>query len=471
MPEHVSNLQSFLTILKTSGKKLVVVDFHATWCGPCHAIAPFYEQLATRYAGRARFLKVDVDAAEDVARHCSISAMPTFHLYLQGRLVSEFSGADQRRLSTEVERYAPSSAEVAFAGQGQRLGAGGASASGAPTASGPPTVDWNMRAVAAEAAAKRFEAAKKTTAESKLTEDAKDDKRDEEESAKPGASQEAATITPSDTLPQNDSRLNVNQVLLSTLVDEMGFPKVRAEKALILTGNKGVEQAVEWCFQHADDVDIDEPLQVVTSEGELKPKLSPEEAKKKAEDLYARARAKREVEDKKEAVEREKNRVRSGKEIATAKREYEEQARKRAVEEKKREKLEAMKERQRVREMLEADKQRRREKFNMPGANPSSSTASRAEAPVPKSAPTPSVSAGKIQFRMPDGGRIEGEFGPEQKVGDLVKFLSAVRPELRSQNITLSQQYPRRKLTESDYGVSLTELNLLPRGALTVSFL
>lgn len=465
MPEQVSDLQSFLTILKTSGKKLVVVDFHATWCGPCLAIAPFYEQLATRYTGRARFLKVDVDAAEDVARHCSIRAMPTFHMYLQGRLVSEFSGADQGRLVADVEKYAPSSADVAFAGQGQRLGDAGPSAPSASSASGPPTVDWNLRKTAADAAAKRLEAARKATTDSR-----EDEEKNGRDPLEAGTTQEAEQIAPSDIALQNDARLHVNPELLATLVNEMGFPKVRAEKALILTGNKEIEQAVEWCFQHIDDADIDEPLQVVTSEGESKNKLTSEEAKKKAEDLYARARAKREAEEKKEAIEREKNRVRSSKEIAMAKREHEQQAKKRAIEEKKREKLEALKERQRVRAMLEADKQRRREKFNMAGVNASSSAAPLAEEPTLRTAVPSSISAGKVQFRMPDGSRIEGEFGPEQTVGDLIKFLSVVKPDLRSQNISLSQQYPRKKLTERDYGTSLIELNLLPRGALTVSF-
>lgn len=461
--EHVSSLSEFMTILKTSGRKLVVVDFHATWCGPCHAIAPYYEQLSRQYTGRARFLKVDVDAAEDVARHCSVSAMPTFHMYVQGKLVSDFSGADQRRLAADIERYAPSSADVAFAGSGYTLG-GPASAS-ASASSAPPKVDGNIRETAAAAAAKRMEAIASAKAAANL-ESAEASKRE----VAPASSGDKASGSGAAAPAQNDARLKVDPALLRAMVDEMGFPNIRAEKALILTGNKSIERAVEWCFEHADDPDIDEPLQVVTKEGTNKPKLSPEEAKKKADELYARARAKREAEEKKEAVEREKNRLKSGKEGIAAKLKLEEEARKRAVAEKKREKLEAQRQRQRVREMLEADKQRRREKFNMPGSAPAQPEAPKPIPAAPKAPVTPSAAGGKIQFRLPDGSRIEGEFVPDQTMGDLMTFLASARPDLGSRQLTLSQQYPRRRFTVSDNASSLGELNLLPRGALTVSF-
>eukprot|EP00177_Eucheuma_denticulatum_P000207 GFKZ01000362.1.p1 GENE.GFKZ01000362.1~~GFKZ01000362.1.p1 ORF type:complete len:479 (-),score=91.17 GFKZ01000362.1:741-2177(-) len=477
MPEEVSDLRAFRSILQTSGKKLVVVDFHASWCGPCHAIAPFYEQLASRYEGRARFLKVDVDSAQEIASQCAVSAMPTFHFYVGGRLVSKFSGADQRRLAQEVERHAPSSAEVAFGGQGQRLGAGGPSAPAASAPpSGPPKIDWNVRETAAAAAARRMEEAKKAAAESKAAAKAGDEVKDEKESvpeAVKGSEVDAESATAGDeaSSAKNDSRLNVNPAFLITLVNEMGFPKIRAEKALILTGNKSVEQAVEWCFQHADDPDVDDPLQIVTSEGAPKPKLSPEEAKKKAEELYMKARLKREAEEKKEEIEREKNRLRSGKEMTMAKREFEQQERKRIIEEKKREKLEAIKERQRVRAMLEADKQRRREKFNMPGSQPAAESKTPvAPQPAPKREAPPSAAAGKIQFRLPDGSRLEGEFVSEQTMGDLATYLEGAKPELAGRRISFSQQYPRRQFSQSDYGTSLGELKLLPRGALTVSF-
>lgn len=493
--EQVSSLSDFMTVLKTSGQKLVVVDFHATWCGPCHAIAPYYEQLARKYTGRARFLKVDVDEAEDVARHCSISAMPTFHMYVQGRLVSDFSGADKGRLASDIERYAPSSDDVAFAGSGhtlgstgQALGSSAAASASASAASAPPKVDWNARDTAAAAAAKRMEAvananakaasaaaaaatatatAAAATAAAKKADEAKPSASDAS-AGKASASDASASKAP--VAAANDSRLKIDPFLLKAMVDEMGFPSIRAEKALIFTGNKSIERAVEWCFEHADDPDIDEPLQVVTQEGTNKPKLSPEEAKKKADELYARARAKREAEEKKEAIDREKNRLKSGKEVTAAKLKFEEESRKRAVADRKREKLEAKRERERVREMLEADKQRRHEKFKMPGSAAAQAAPVQPKQTAPKAPVTPSAAGGKIQFRLPDGTRIEGEFDPDQTVGDLLAFLAGARPDISARDLTLSQQYPRRKFTSSDRASSLGELNLLPRGALTVMF-
>lgn len=55
----------------------IVVDFSATWCGPCKMISPFFEELSLKYPNLV-FLKVDVDACQGVAAECGIAAMPTF---------------------------------------------------------------------------------------------------------------------------------------------------------------------------------------------------------------------------------------------------------------------------------------------------------------------------------------------------------------------------------------------------------
>ncbi|PXF50152.1 Thioredoxin [Gracilariopsis chorda] len=505
---YINNLTEFHSAINTTANKLVVVDFYADWCGPCKMIAPLYESLSNQYAARAIFLKVDVDAASDVARYCSVSAMPTFHFYRRGVRVADFSGANPDRLRAEIEKHAPSSTEISFADSGLRLGSDPTPSNpphsdAAPSAAAPSDDIQRRRMAAAAAAARRLEAkkaqeAQEAEAEAATAAAAEAAKAAAAEAAKAAAAEavKAAAAAPStenrpstdaapsapdappaasppaasSSDPQNDPRLNVNVLLLSQMVDEMGFPRVRAEKALILTGNKSVAQALDWCFEHADDPDIDEPLQVVTKEGAPKPKLTPEEAKKRAEELNARARAKREAQEKKEAIEREKQRLKTGKETTIAKQKLEEESRKRAVEEKRREKREALLERQRVRAMLEADKKRRRELFHMPPSDQPSASSP----PVPRPpAPThtePSAAAGKIQFRMPDGSRIEGEFDGEQTMNDVVTFLLSSRPELSSRVLTFSQQYPRKVYLQSEYGMSLSELNLLPRAALTVSF-
>lgn len=69
--------------LIASEEKLIVVDFTATWCGPCRMIAPIFDQLAVDNPNVV-FVKVDVDKLESVAGKCGISAMPTFQFYKGG---------------------------------------------------------------------------------------------------------------------------------------------------------------------------------------------------------------------------------------------------------------------------------------------------------------------------------------------------------------------------------------------------
>ncbi|GMH55160.1 hypothetical protein TL16_g01832 [Triparma laevis f. inornata] len=77
-----------------AGDKLVVVDFTASWCGPCQMIAPIFALLAETN-GDVVFVKVDVDANEETAAACEISAIPTFQYYKGGAKVDELVGAEQ----------------------------------------------------------------------------------------------------------------------------------------------------------------------------------------------------------------------------------------------------------------------------------------------------------------------------------------------------------------------------------------
>ncbi|XP_030018073.1 thioredoxin b isoform X2 [Sphaeramia orbicularis] len=83
---YIECLDDFKGALQGAGDKLVVVDFTATWCGPCKTIAPFFEELSNTHANVV-FLKVDVDEAADVSQECGISCMPTFHFYKKGEKV------------------------------------------------------------------------------------------------------------------------------------------------------------------------------------------------------------------------------------------------------------------------------------------------------------------------------------------------------------------------------------------------
>ncbi|XP_066535159.1 thioredoxin-like [Hoplias malabaricus] len=100
----IEDQEGFDKALTEAGEKLVVVDFTATWCGPCQSIAPFYKGLSEKYSNVV-FLKVDVDDAQDVAQSCEIKCMPTFHFYKSGKKVDEFSGSNQSKLEELVNTH------------------------------------------------------------------------------------------------------------------------------------------------------------------------------------------------------------------------------------------------------------------------------------------------------------------------------------------------------------------------------
>ncbi|CEP11437.1 hypothetical protein [Parasitella parasitica] len=101
--KNISNAQEFKNLLETK-EKLVVVDFFATWCGPCKAISPFYTQLSVKYP-LVVFAKVDVDKVKDVAAACQVSSMPTFQFYKDGRKLVEMKGANPRELEAHVQTH------------------------------------------------------------------------------------------------------------------------------------------------------------------------------------------------------------------------------------------------------------------------------------------------------------------------------------------------------------------------------
>ena len=75
----------------------VVVDFFATWCGPCKKIAPAFEKLAEVYPTIV-FLKVDVDESAELVDKYGIQAMPTFLFMKDGVIVKRIEGADLRAM-------------------------------------------------------------------------------------------------------------------------------------------------------------------------------------------------------------------------------------------------------------------------------------------------------------------------------------------------------------------------------------
>jgi thioredoxin 1 len=87
-------------------KGLTLVDFYATWCGPCRMIAPIVEQLAEKAAGKANVAKLDIDQAQQVTASLQITSVPTLILFKDGKEVKRVVGVkDLDYLLNLVQSY------------------------------------------------------------------------------------------------------------------------------------------------------------------------------------------------------------------------------------------------------------------------------------------------------------------------------------------------------------------------------
>jgi thioredoxin 1 len=88
------NKETFADIIK--GDTLVLVDFFATWCGPCKTMAPILKDFSTQMGDRVRVIKIDVDKAPSTAETYKIQGVPTLILFKGGEILWRQSGVVQK---------------------------------------------------------------------------------------------------------------------------------------------------------------------------------------------------------------------------------------------------------------------------------------------------------------------------------------------------------------------------------------
>ncbi|PBP17608.1 37S ribosomal protein rsm22 [Diplocarpon rosae] len=159
MPSTVSIGSSAEFSKLLSSSTIVVADFYADWCGPCKAIAPTYESLATKHSkpNRVTFTKVNVDNQQEIAQKYgsippSISvvqakltesnSMPTFMIFRSGSIINTIRGADTRGLTTAIESAVKLAgpAAPAYSSVGRTLG-------GAPSPRASSSRPFNFKGI------------------------------------------------------------------------------------------------------------------------------------------------------------------------------------------------------------------------------------------------------------------------------------------------------------------------------------
>ena len=90
-PINMTGVQLTRAIEKTD--ELLVVDFWATWCGPCQQFAPTFKQVASQLEPKARFIKIETEAEQAISAKYNIRSIPTLAIFKNGKEIDRVSGA------------------------------------------------------------------------------------------------------------------------------------------------------------------------------------------------------------------------------------------------------------------------------------------------------------------------------------------------------------------------------------------
>lgn len=482
MPAFLSTKGEFDRCL--SQNPAVVVDFTASWCGPCQLIAPFFAELEGQFP-TVVFRKVDVDANREAAAAASVTAMPTFVMYVNGRNVDSVKGADQDGLRSMIQRHAPA-ARAAMPKREPHKSAG---------------IFAKMDAAAAVAEVQATDGILVAFA----------------------CGEDPGSITMRETLDSARFATIATQYKLVFLQLKAGTPDFDNFKVLypvvstpmvFFVGPTGVvlqffagvktegevREVLRAAIAHkkgtaagagtpaeggpAGDVPAEEsPQSVPTEEGSGAESSTTGTAREKARKLQEEIRQKQLAQEKEQALQDEVRRRADGKALADVKRRSEDQKRQAALElmaKKRRDEDEQDRlHRERVRKQLEADKKARQHRKavaegGVPAEGtseakpPVSAAATETTASAAATAPSPAASSSsgtaRIKVTLLSGEIITETFQPTDPFQVILDFVAAHQSE---SPITLLQTFPRRRLTAADAATTLEALGFVPNIALT----
>lgn len=75
----------------------VLIDFFATWCGPCRMMSPIIEEIAAEMDGKVKVMKIDIDENGSLAQSCGVMSVPTFAVFKNGELAARTVGAQPKQ--------------------------------------------------------------------------------------------------------------------------------------------------------------------------------------------------------------------------------------------------------------------------------------------------------------------------------------------------------------------------------------
>ncbi|ODM93168.1 UBX domain-containing protein 1-A [Orchesella cincta] len=314
---------------------------------------------------------------------------------------------------------------------------------------------------------------------------------------------------------------------------EMGFPRDKASKAVEVTGNRGVEPAMEWILQNPEsdqpgtskaasetpsetgvsnesksgdsteekadaadvrsykcedcgklfkDVEAVEFHAAKTNHSnfsestEEKKPLTPEEKAEQMrllEERLKQKRKEREEREKREDLEREKSRVAMGKELAEAKRRLAEQEMKEIAEARRREKIDDKMARERVKAQIEQDKLARKAKFGQQDGTveppPPPKPVAVAEPATAVSPPKKDYKETKLQLRLPNGKTLVQTFGVSEPLAAVRLYIELNRDDGGQGTFNLMTSFPRKVYQGDEYDMPLEALGLVPTAVLMVT--